>query len=217
MKRAADLELKTTALAFFGFLASQSHGGLGSADNKLAGGVVVGHQQQLAALGDGFGHNFFNGGLVELEQGGHATLAFGVGLGHEAATQGSELKGAFGRNHASGSHSAKLAKAVPGSTAYGGASGNGAPEVQVHHGKGGLQGAGVAHGGIVAFPVNFAQGQAADALGLLPQIHGIRRGLGQIAAHARLLRALAGKEQNGLCHDGGYPPVAHIGAHWRGR
>ena len=96
VKRTADLELKPTALAFLGLLAGQGHGGLGAADNKLAGGVVVGHQQQLAALGDGFGHNFFNGWLVELEQGGHATLAFGVGLGHEAATQGGELKGAFG-------------------------------------------------------------------------------------------------------------------------
>ena len=52
-------------------------------------------------------------------------------------------------------HGAELAKAVPGCAAHVGARGNCAPEVQIHHGEGGLKGAGVAHESERGeFPVN---------------------------------------------------------------
>ena len=187
VKRSADFQLNAASLALLGFLAGKGHSAPGAADNELAGCVVVGDQHKFAAFLGGFGHNFLNGGLVKLEQGGHAPFAFRVGLGHKASAQRGEFKNGFGRKHARRRQGAEFAKAVPGGSAGLSAARNGAPEVHVHHGQGWLQGAGVAHGGVIAFPVDFPQGQAAYALGLLPQVHGFGRGFGQIAAHAGFL------------------------------
>lgn len=50
---------------------------------------------------------------------------------------------------------------------------------------------------VVAFPVDGAQGKAADLFGFFPEFHGFFRCFGNIAAHTGLLGTLAGEKDGG--------------------
>ena len=87
-----------------------------------------------------------------------------------------------------------LAQAVPGHAHGGDAGLHGLPEIQGGDGHGGLEVAGVGHGGVVAIPIYIAKREAGGFLGQLPENHGVGAGLGQIAAHAFFLGTLAGEK-----------------------
>ena len=91
-----------------------------------------------------------------------------------------------------------LAKAVAGGAGGGQLSGKRLPQRHVDDRQRGLEVLGVGHERrVVAFPVDGAQGKAADLFGFFPEFHGFFRCFGNIAAHTGLLGALAGEKDGG--------------------
>ena len=200
MERAADGKGNGAALAFFGLGADAFHGFAGAAGHKLAGRIVVGHNQKGVGFLRRFSHDFRHGFGRHLEQRGHAAPSVRVGFGHELPAQGHDAQHAFFVQHLRGGKGAEFAEAVPGGGAGRHTAGKFAPQVDVDDRQRGLERARVAHGVIVAFPEDFAQGQAADGFGALPELHGFGTGLGHIAPHAGDLRALTGEKKRIFGH-----------------
>jgi hypothetical protein len=129
-----------------------------------------------------------------LNHGGHA-VALASGVGHEFAAQDHGAHHVLHGEDPGGGQGRELAQAVPGGGGGTQTAARGQPDAQVDHCERGLQGRGLGHVGLLAVPVDAAQGQTGLLLGHDPEVAGLVAGLRQVAAHAFFLGALAG-EQN---------------------